>query len=102
MPTIKALREEVALAKARLVAAREAVALEKRLVAEARAALKMEIGFNKRAKAAIKADLAALKATKKAERIAKLEAKLLAMKNPVGVKAVRANRKPSAVKITKA
>jgi len=38
---------------------------------------------------------------KKAERIAKLEAKLSALKNPVGTKAVKANRKPGAVKITK-
>ena len=39
--------------------------------------------------------------TKKAERIAKLEAKIAALKNPVGIKAVKANRKPGAVKITK-
>ena len=38
---------------------------------------------------------------KKAERIAKLEAKIAALKNPVGTKAVKANRKPGAVKITK-
>jgi hypothetical protein len=38
---------------------------------------------------------------KKAERIAKLEAKLSALKNPVGTKAVKANKKPGAVTITK-
>lgn len=95
MPSVKALREEVALAKARLNSAREEVALQKRLLAEAKSALKMEVGFNKRAKAAVKADAAAARAAKKADRIAKLEAKLLAMKSPVGVKAIRAARRPS-------
>ena len=39
---------------------------------------------------------------KKAERIAKLEAKLLALKTgPVGIKALKANKKPSKVIVTK-
>ena len=39
---------------------------------------------------------------KKAERIAKLEAKLLALKTgPVGIKARKANKKPSKVTVTK-
>tara|TARA_R110000868_G_scaffold45267_1_gene150331 strand:+ start:163 stop:459 length:297 start_codon:yes stop_codon:yes gene_type:complete len=39
---------------------------------------------------------------KKAERIAKLEAKLLALKTgPVGIKARKANKKPSKVIVTK-
>ena len=39
---------------------------------------------------------------KKAERIAKLEAKLLALKaGPVGIKARKANKKPSKVTVTK-
>ena len=42
------------------------------------------------------------RAAKKADRIAKLEAKLFALKNPVGVKAIKANRKPSNVTILKA
>ena len=42
----------------------------------------------------MKADVAAIKAAKKAEKIAALEAKLAAMKNPVGIKAAKANRKP--------
>lgn len=44
---------------------------------------------------------AQVREAKKAERIAKLEAKLQAMKNPVGTKAIKANKKPSAVIITK-
>ena len=35
------------------------------------------------------------RAAKKAARIAKLEAKLSALKNPVGAKAIKANKKPS-------
>jgi capsule polysaccharide export protein KpsE/RkpR len=38
----------------------------------------------------------------KAKKIAALEAKLLALKNPVGVKASRANRRPSKVTVLKA
>jgi ABC-type glutathione transport system ATPase component len=41
-------------------------------------------------------------AEKKAAKIAKLEARLADLKNPVGIKALKANRKPSAVKIVKA
>ena len=41
-------------------------------------------------------------AAKKAAKIAKLEARLADLKNPVGIKALKANRKPSAVKIVKA
>jgi hypothetical protein len=47
------------------------------------------------------AKVAALE-TKRAERIAKLEAKLAAMKAPkVGIAAKKASRKPSKVQITK-
>ena len=42
------------------------------------------------------------RAAKKAARIAKLEAKLAALKNPVGIKAVKANKKPSNVTVLKA
>ena len=44
---------------------------------------------------------AQIREAKKAERIAKLEAKLQAMKNPVGTKAIKANKKPGAVTIIK-
>jgi len=40
-------------------------------------------------------------AAKKLDRIAKLEAKIAALKNPVGTKAVKANKKPSKVTVTK-
>ena len=42
------------------------------------------------------------RAVKKAARIAKLEAKLNALKNPVGSKAIKANKKPSNVSVLKA
>ena len=38
---------------------------------------------------------------RKADRIAKLQAKIDALINPVGAKAIKANRKPSKVVITK-
>jgi hypothetical protein len=53
-------------------------------------------------KAINKANRAVERAAKKAERIAKLEAKLAALKNPVGIKALKANRKPSKVTVLKA
>lgn len=98
MPTVKMLREEVSLAKARLAAAREVVAVEKRLIAEATAALKMEVDYNRHTKEALKADKATAREAKRQAAIAKAEARLqrlLAKKVPaVGAKALKANRKP--------
>ena len=56
----------------------------------------------KDAKIAERAAKATARAEKKAAKIAKLEARLADLKNPVGIKALKANRKPSAVKIVKA
>ena len=56
---------------------------------------------NKAAKFAQKQNSAALRAAKKAERIAKLEAKLEALRNPTGAKAIKANRKAGPVTVTK-
>ena len=73
-------------------------------IAELKASIKETLAFNRQEKAVAKA----LKAAKAAERreiaIAKAQAKLqrlLDKTNPVGAKAVKANRKPSAVTITK-
>lgn len=98
MNTVNTLKQELALAKTRLAAAREAVTLEKRLVAEAAAALKMERTFVKTVNADAKAAKTATRLAKKAERIAVLEAKLNALKNPVGIKAKKAAKKPSPVR----
>jgi hypothetical protein len=50
----------------------------------------------------LRAQKAADRAAKKAARIAKLEAKLASLKNPVGTKAIKANKKPSNVTVLKA
>ena len=75
---------------------------EKRvLIAE----LRDSIAFDKRAARIMKADAKIAKnlerAAKKADRIAKLEAKLEALKNPVGAKAIKANKKAGPVTVTK-
>jgi hypothetical protein len=48
-----------------------------------------------------RAEKRVLRENRKADKIAKLEAKLAALKNPVGAKAVKANRKPGKVTTTK-
>lgn len=71
------------------------------------AVVKSEREFAKLSRVTVKSERAALKqvraetrAQRKAERVAKLEAKLAALKSPVvGVKAMRANRKPSKVTV---
>lgn len=70
---------------------------------------KQERESAKTARVTAKADRLAMKTaraetreTRKAERIAKLQAKLLALTTPkVGVKAVKANRRPSKAVVTK-
>jgi Tfp pilus assembly protein FimV len=82
-------REELAKVKTELA---ELILMRKNLRAESKAR-----------RAAARVLKVAEKAEKKAVRIAKLEAKLLAMKTgPVGIKALKANRKASKVVITKA
>ena len=48
-----------------------------------------------------KAEKAQARADKKTARIAALEAKLEALRNPVGAKAIKANKKAGAVTVTK-
>lgn len=66
-----------------------------------RESLKQDMLAKRSAKIAVKAEKAEARAAKKAERIAKLKAKLDALTNPVGSKAIKANRKPGKVTITK-
>jgi len=85
---IESKREEIAAAKAelaKLIRARKDARIE---LAAKRAAAK---------------ELKAIdRAEKKSARIAKLEAKLLALKSkPVGTKAIKANKKPSKVTVLK-
>ena len=92
---ITSKKEDLAAAKAVVVAIRKEVADLRRARKDARINIRAE-------KAAAKELKAIDRAEKKAVRIAKLEAKLLALKTgPVGIKALKANRKPSKVTITK-
>ena len=78
-------------------------------IAAAKAELSKLIRMRKDARIQIAAERAAAKelkaidrAEKKAMRIAKLEAKLIALKSkPVGAKAIKANKKPSKVTVLK-
>ena len=78
-------------------------------IAAAKAELSKLIRMRKDARIQIAAERAAAKelkaidrAEKKAMRIAKLEAKLIALKSkPVGTKAIKANKKPSKVTVLK-
>jgi hypothetical protein len=69
---------------------------------EVRAALKSARANAKTEKTIARQAKQNVAAVKKAERIAKLEAKLLALKTkPVGTKAIAANKKPSKVTVLK-
>jgi hypothetical protein len=79
------------------------------LMAELKEAIRIDVmaarvakAKNKEIKKIARENKAFDRATKKAARIAKLEAKLAALKNPVGIKAVKANKKPSNVTVLKA
>ncbi len=75
---------------------------EKRnLVKSIKLMIKEHAEANRQANFERKQNSAALRAEKKAARIAKLEAKLEALRNPVGTKAVKANRKAGKVTTTK-
>ena len=85
-----------------------AIAVLKTEIADIRAAVKtarLEAKANRAATVAAnkiaKENKAFDRAAKKAARIAKLEAKLIAMKNPVGRLAIKAAKKPSKVTVTK-
>lgn len=77
------------------------VSEKRNLVKSIKLMIKEHIAANRDANFQRKQNSAALRAQKKAERIAKLEAKLEAMRNPVGAKAIKASRKPGKVAVTK-
>ena len=75
---------------------------EKRsLVKSIKEMIKEHAAANRAANFERKQNSAALRAEKKAARIAKLEAKLEALRNPVGTKAIKSNKKPGKVTVTK-
>ena len=75
---------------------------KRQLLAALKSAIQQDVALSRTQKQLVKAEKRALRESKKADRIAKLEARLAALKNPVGIKAVKANRKPGKVTITKA
>jgi hypothetical protein len=84
-----------------LAAARAEVARLSALVKQEREDAKFERAMTRAQKVFEREAKATARAEKRAERVAKLEAKLAALKSPVvGVKAMRANRRPSKVVIT--
>jgi hypothetical protein len=79
------------------------------LMAELKEAIRIDVmaarvakAKNKEIKKIARENKAFDRAAKKAARIAKLEAKLASLKNPVGAKAIKANKKPSNVTTLKA
>ena len=77
------------------------VAQKRSLVKSIKDMIKEDIASNRAANFARKQNSALLRAQKKQDRIAKLEQKLELLRNPVGAKAIKANRKPSKTVTTK-
>jgi hypothetical protein len=77
------------------------IAEKRNLVKSIKFMIKEHIAANREANFQRKQNSAALRAQKKADRIAALEAKLEALRNPVGAKAIKANKKPSKATVTK-
>jgi hypothetical protein len=77
------------------------VAQKRSLVKSIKEMIKEDIASNRAANFERKQNSALLRAQKKQDRIAKLEQKLAALRNPVGTKAIKANRKPSKTVTTK-
>ena len=72
------------------------------LIAELKAEIQKDLEAKRANKAAEKQAKAFNRAARKADRIAVLEAKLEALRNPVGAKAIKANKKPGKVTVVKA
>jgi hypothetical protein len=77
------------------------VAQKRNLVKSIKEMIKEDIIANRTSKVLAQSAKRVERETRKAERIAKLEAKLNALRNPVGAKALKANRKPGKVTTTK-
>ncbi len=77
------------------------VAEKRNLVKSIKLMIKEHITANRDANFQRKQNSALLRAQKKQDRIAKLEEKLAALRNPVGAKAIKLNRKPSKTVTTK-
>lgn len=94
---LKQMREAVKARQTRVKDLREEIRVEQFELKCLREALVSERKIAKQFKADQKALVAQKRAETKAERIAKMEAKLAALKNPVGTAAKKAARRPSKV-----
>jgi hypothetical protein len=74
-------------------------AAKRDLIAQLRDSIRTDAALKRDAKATAKVEKAAARESKKADRVAKLQAKIDALLNPVGTKAVKANKKPSGIKV---
>ena len=77
------------------------IAQKRALIAELKAEIKKDMESKKAYKASLKEEKAAARESKKAAKVAALQAKIDALLNPVGTKAVKANRKAGPVTVTK-
>lgn len=77
------------------------ISQKRELITELRAEIMADKAIAKAVKIEAKQAKAAARADKKAARIAALQVKIDALLNPVGAKAIKANRKPSKVTVTK-
>ena len=77
------------------------VAQKRSLVKSIKLMIKEHVAANRDANFQRKQNSALLRAQKKQDRIAKLEQKLELLRNPVGAKAIKANRKHSKPVVTK-
>ena len=71
------------------------------LIEELKNAIKFDKSVARSARMLARAEKAQARADKRNERIAKLEEKLAALKNPVGYKAIKSNKRPSKAVVTK-
>jgi hypothetical protein len=77
------------------------VAQKRNLVKSIKEMIKEDIVANRTSKQLAQSAKRVEREARKAERIAKLEAKLNALRNPVGTKAIKAAKKPGKVTTTK-
>ena len=76
-------------------------AQKRALIVELRQAIALDKSIARSAKVLAKAEKAQAREEKKLSRIAALEAKLEALRNPVGAKAIKSNKKAGKVTVTK-
>ena len=71
------------------------------LIAQLKDSIRSDVVLKREAKITAKIEKQVARDQRKADRIAKLQAKIDALLNPVGIKAIKANKRPGKVTITK-